>query len=70
MVPVTQNELILRHLKRRGTINQREALLDYNIARLASRIDELRKAGWNIETEMRTHKLTKKRYATYILRKN
>lgn len=60
---MSQKEVLLKHLKRK-TISQYEALLVYGIARLASRIDELRKEGWNIETIMKRDDKGK-RYARY-----
>lgn len=61
----TQNQMILEHLNRFGSITPREAMEDYQIVRLASRIDELKKLGFNIEAEIKKHKLTGKRYAKY-----
>jgi hypothetical protein len=60
---MSQKEVLLKHLKRK-TISQYEALLVYGIARLASRVDELRKEGWNIETIMKRDNMGK-RYARY-----
>lgn len=60
---MSQKEVLLKHLKRK-TISQYEALLVYGIARLASRIDELRQEGWNIETIMKRDDKGK-RYARY-----
>lgn len=48
---MTQNDRILNHLKTRGSITQREALDEYGVARLASRVEELRRAGHPIVTE-------------------
>jgi hypothetical protein len=62
---MSQKQVLLKHLKRR-TISQYEALLVYGIARLASRIDELRQEGWNIETMMKRDDRGK-RYARYRL---
>ncbi len=67
MADKTQNQMIMQHLRRFGTITPREAYDDYQIMRLASRVDELRKAGIDIETEMRKHQITGKRYAKYHL---
>lgn len=64
---MSQKEVLLKHLKRK-TISQYEALLVYGIARLASRIDELRKEGWNIETIMKRDDKGK-RYARYRMSK-
>ena len=44
-------ERILAYMERTGSITQREALDELSVARLASRIDELRKAGHPIITE-------------------
>lgn len=63
---MTQNEMLLRHFKRRKSISQFEALLVYGIVRLASRIDELRQQGYAIETIMKKDEKGK-RYARYRL---
>ena len=47
----SQKERILAYIERTGSITQREALDELSVARLASRIDELRKAGHPIITE-------------------
>ncbi len=43
-----QTELILRHLQDFGSISAAEAMAEYGIFRLASRISDLRKDGYNI----------------------
>lgn len=48
---MTQSQRILRHLEDYGSITQMDAMQDYGIMRLASRVDELRKAGHPIITE-------------------
>lgn len=45
---ISQNKLILRHLKMGGTITGIEALNLYDCFRLPSRICDLRKAGYTI----------------------
>lgn len=47
-----QKERILRHLEDFGSITSAEAMQDYGIMRLASRVDELRKQGHPIVTEV------------------
>ena len=44
----TQITMILRHLEQRGSITSAEAMTDYGIARLASRINDMRRLGYNI----------------------
>lgn len=49
---MTQSERILEHMREKGTITQLEAMQEYGIYRLASRISDLRKEGVNIKREM------------------
>ena len=48
----TQKDFILAHLKEFGSIEPLTALREYGIFRLASRISDLRKEGYNITKEM------------------
>lgn len=47
---MTQNEIILKHLQERGKITSIVAMHKYRIMRLASRINDLRKKGYRIES--------------------
>ena len=49
---MTQCEKIVSYLERHGSITQREALRECGCMRLASRICDLRKAGYGIRSEM------------------
>ena len=51
---MTQNDRILRHLQDYGSITSMEAMADYGIMRLASRVNDLRRDGHNIVTEVVT----------------
>ncbi len=53
---MTQCETILRHMEEYGTITSLEAMQDYGILRLASRITDLKKAGIPIKREMVSQK--------------
>lgn len=64
---MTQNSLILDHLRRTGSITQREALLDYSVQSLTKRISELRARGYKIKSEKRQHPTTGQRYVRYVL---
>jgi hypothetical protein len=69
---MTQAEKILRHLEEYGTITPIEALQEYGIMRLASRITDLKKAGHIIITNTVNgyNKFGEKvRYASYSLEK-
>lgn len=48
---MTQTQQIYEHLSRGGSITPLEALSDFGCFRLASRISELRKAGYPIVVE-------------------
>jgi len=63
---VTQNDAIKQHLLAGKPITPLDALQNYGCFRLAARIDELRKAGMDIETL--TEKRNGKQYASYVLR--
>lgn len=46
-----QCQIVLRHLKDKGPITQKEAAALYQCWRLSARIKDLRYAGWNILSE-------------------
>lgn len=48
---MTQNEMVLGHLKREGSITPLVALSLYGVYRLSARINDLREEGHDIETE-------------------
>lgn len=47
----TQNERIIDYIKRFGGITQFEALRDLGVMRLASRISDLKRLGYPVESE-------------------
>lgn len=47
----TQNERILSYIEENGSITQLEALNDLGVMRLASRISDLKRKGYNIKSE-------------------
>lgn len=53
---ITQCDRILRHLKDFGSITTLEAIQEYGILRLASRINDLKRQGYIITTETKTGK--------------
>lgn len=52
----TQCDRILRHLRDYGSISSLEAIKEYGILRLASRISDLKKKGYEISSETVTGK--------------
>jgi hypothetical protein len=64
---MTQQSLILNHLRRTGSITLREALIDYSVQSLTKRISELRNKGVKIASEKRQHPTTGQRYVRYVL---
>lgn len=64
---MTQTQVLLKHLRKAGSITQREALLDHGVQSLTRRITELRDAGFNIHSSMRAHPITGQRYCRYVL---
>ena len=66
----TQCDMILRHLRDYGSITSLEAITEYGILRLASRISDLKNQGHNIVSETATGKNRygeKIRYSVYRL---
>lgn len=53
---MTQKEKILKHITDYGSITSLEAVSEYGIMRLASRISDLKKDGVNINTKFETSK--------------
>ena len=56
MAKMTQCDRILRHMKDYGSITSLEAVNEYGIMRLASRINDLRAQGFAIVSEVKTGK--------------
>lgn len=52
----TQNERILDYIAKFGSITQFEALQDLGVMRLASRISDLKRQGYNIKAKTETVK--------------
>lgn len=63
----TQCETVLKHMRlcHETGITAMEAVIFYKIMRLSSRINDLKKRGYNIKTTMVQH--GNKRYARYTL---
>jgi hypothetical protein len=62
---MTQNDQILRHLKRGREISPLQALDLFHTMRLAARISDLKRAGHRIEAKM--VRLGKRHWASYRL---
>lgn len=62
---MTQCEQVLRHMEKCGSITSKEAMEEYGIMRLASRITDLKKAGIEIAREMVTQKNRRGDLATF-----
>lgn len=66
----TQCDRIIRHLRDYGSITSIEAITEYGILRLASRINDLKQKGHNVVSETATGKNRygeKIRYSIYRL---
>jgi hypothetical protein len=64
---MTQNQAILSHMRRTGSITLREALIDHGVQCLTKRIQELREMGLKILSERKNHPITGQRYTRYRL---
>jgi biotin operon repressor len=64
---MTQNQKIMKHLKKAGSITVREAMVDYSIASLTKRVQELREDGHEILSTTKFHPMTGQKYVRYSL---
>jgi hypothetical protein len=64
---MTQNQRILKHLRKAGSITVREAIVEYSIQSLTKRIAELREAGHEIISKVKSHPMTGQKYTRYYL---
>ena len=65
---ITQEDEVLNHLKKHGSITSMTAFRLYDITRLSAKIFTLRKRGYEIETLRETSPISGKTYGRYILR--
>tara|TARA_R110001592_G_scaffold148690_7_gene373879 strand:+ start:110 stop:352 length:243 start_codon:yes stop_codon:yes gene_type:complete len=52
----TQHDVVIEHLRKYKTITSWDAIIEYGITRLATRVFELKELGYNIPTERITVK--------------
>lgn len=63
---MTQNQKLISHFKKAGSITVREALIEYSIQSLTKRIQELRDDGYNIVSMVKRHPMTGQKYVRYM----
>lgn len=66
---MTQNQIIMKHLRKAGSITVREAIIEYSIQSLTKRIQEMREDGHEIISTVRFHPVTGQKYVRYSLEK-
>lgn len=64
---MTQHHKIINHIRKNGSITQREAYIDYSIQNFTARISELRDYGYNIIRVNKRHPITGQAYSRYYL---
>lgn len=62
-----QARKVLRHMEKRGSITQRDALLDHGVQSLHRRLTEITRAGFNVQKDRKVNKATGQRYTRYTL---
>lgn len=70
---MTQKQIILTHLQKKGSIDSMSAIVKYGITRLASYIYQLKNEGYFIESErkkVRTRQGAKTSITVYKLKNN
>ncbi|TWH35573.1 MULTISPECIES: helix-turn-helix domain-containing protein [unclassified Aminobacter] len=64
---MTQCDKILDHIRKNGSITQREAFIDYGIQSFHRRLSDLRQAGYRLIGRRRKHPTTGQEYTRYYL---
>jgi hypothetical protein len=64
---MTQHDKIINHIRKNGSITQREAYIDYSIQGFTARISELRDRGYHLARVTRRHPVTGQAYSRYFL---
>lgn len=62
----SQNQLILGHLQKYGSITSMDAFKKYDITRISARIYDLRERGYDIQLTWETNPNTGTRYGRYV----
>jgi hypothetical protein len=66
-IKMSQDKLILSHLRKASSITVREAMVEYSVNSLTKQISRLRSRGHNIISTWRRHPITGQRYTRYTL---
>jgi len=64
---MTQTDRILTHIRKAGSITQREAYIDYGIQSFHRRLTDLRDMGYTILGQLKTHPTTGQKYTRYFI---
>ena len=64
---MTQVDKILTHMRKNGSITQREAYIDYSIQSFHRRMTEIKDAGYIVRKEQKSHPVTGQSYSRYSL---
>lgn len=64
---MTQHDKIINHIKKNGSITQREAYIDYAVQGFTARISELRNMGYPLVRVTKRHPVTGQSYSRYYL---
>ena len=62
---MTQVQKIINHIKKHGSITQRDAYIDYGVQQFSARLVDIKDMGYNIKSERRTHPTTGQQYSRY-----
>lgn len=64
---MTQIDKILNHLRKNGSITQREAYIDYGVQSFHRRLTEIKDAGYKLKKQSKVHPVTGQAYSRYSL---
>lgn len=64
---MTQNQKIIEHMLKNGSITQREAYIDYGVQNFSARLTNLKDEGYKIVRASKVHPTTGQKYSRYYL---
>jgi len=62
-----QVDKIINHIKKQGSITQREAFIDYGVQSFHRRLSDIKEMGYKITGKQRFHPVTNQPYTRYYL---
>jgi len=64
---MTQVEKLIHHMKKIGSISQREAYMEYDVQSFHRRLSDIKELGYEIKAVPKVNPVTNQHYTRYML---